>query len=241
MFTTKSWLGLFAIAAGGFLNAGVRQPESPAIDSPAAIAAPARVGALEAWPMPDAAALQAASGRAVLAEIRHDLKDDSAKLRLADFHFDRVSSRSVEGTGHGLVLFDQSTSIPIVATAVYDLPQSRIERITYRVADSSQRAGAGLLGKELRDHIADLIGSRLVLEFSQQPVDFSLLEINSVSKGRDRAVISGSGVTRFAGEGSAFTRFTAVADRFSGRILNVKYELLQEMQPGENVAIAQEN
>jgi len=241
MFTTKLCLGLVAIAAGGFLDAGMGQPESPSLNQSAAIAAPTRVEATEAWPIPDAAALQSASGRAVLAEVRHDLRDNSAKLRLSDFRFDRVSSQSVEGTGHGLVLFDESSSIPIVATAVYDLSLSKIERVSYQVAGSERQPGAELLGKKLRDRIADLIGSRLVLEFSQQPVDFSLLEINRISAGQERIVIGGNGITRFPGEGAAFTRFTAVADKSSGRILTVKYELLQEMQPRTDVSLAEAN
>jgi hypothetical protein len=50
--------------------------------------------------------------------------------------------------------------------------------------------------------------------------------VDRVDSGRRRMVVTGSGITRFDGEGAAFTRFTASLDKFDGRVLNVDYELL---------------
>jgi hypothetical protein len=70
----------------------------------------------------------------------------------------------------------------------------------------------------LRDAIAARVGTALRTEFANQPSRFELLAVDRVDSGRRRMVVAGSGITRFDGEGAAFTRFTASLDKFDGRV-----------------------
>ncbi|MEO7251833.1 MAG: hypothetical protein ABIW30_04405, partial [Arenimonas sp.] len=154
-----------------------------------------------------------------------------AKIHLDKLHFSRASERSVGARGTGVAMFDSVNPVPIQITVTYDLTTARVERASYVVSESTATASSGsaVLGKKLRDSIADRIGARLVLEFAQQPVDFSLLQITNVASGRKRMVVTGDGITGFPGEGSAYTKFVATVDKFTGDIVKVDYELLQEL------------
>jgi hypothetical protein len=185
--------------------------------------------------------LQKASELALLGQVRQDLQDNDSSLRLSPLSFRRDSGRSVEGTGTGVVIFNGVGELPISVKVNYDVLDSRVEQVTYRVTGSARQSRVQLLGQQMRSAIADRIGARLVLEFSQQPVDFSLLDINQLASGRNRVMISGNGVTRFPGEGAAFTTFVATADKFTGKILTVQYELLQEVEQPVGDALASSN
>lgn len=223
MHSAKSVLTLFAIAAGGFMNAGTALPGAAAALTAAPVVATADPG-------PDPGLLQRASETALLAAVRQDLQDGQAALRLSTLQFERDSGRGMQGHGNGFVLFDAVTAIPIEVTVSYDLPGARVENVDYRVTGAAVDSSPARLGAKLRQRIADRIGARLVLEFNQQAVDFSLLDIKQVASTRNRMVVTGNGITRFPGEGAAYTRFVATADKFTGQVLNVKYELLQEVE-----------
>lgn len=222
MFSFKSSLALIAIAAGGFINAGSGPP------STVTPAAPTRL-IVEDGAVPAHAILKSAAEQALLAQVRKDLQDREADIRLADLRFERTSNRSVEGVGKGTLSFDSSDAIPVEVTVSYDLHERRVEQANYLIAAGARPSPQRFLGKRMRREIADRIGSRLVLEFAQQAVDFSLLDVKHFSSGRDRIMISGTGVTRFLGEGAAHTRFVATADKSSGHILSISYELLEEI------------
>lgn len=234
MHSAKSVLTLFAIAAGGFINAGTTLPGASAAS--AAPTAPPPVVAAES--APGAEVLQRASETALLAQVRRDLQDGQASLRLSTLKFEPDSGRGLQGHGTGFVLFDAVTSVPIEVTVSYDLPGARVENVDYRVTGAAVDSSRQRLGAKLRQRIADRIGARLVLEFNQQAVDFSLLDIQQVASSRGRMVVTGNGITRFAGEGAAYTRFVATADKFTGQVLNVKYELLQEVEDAPAVELA---
>jgi hypothetical protein len=236
MFTAKSAFTLFAIAAGGFINTGNGLATAPSAAAPGHSASPAAV--LQVGPQAEDAGMRRAAESALLAAVRHDLDDSQARVRLTTLEFQPSSGRSMDGHGKGFVLFDAVTAIPIEVNVSYDLDQQRVETSDYHVTGNAVATPRAQLGSKLRQRIADRIGARLVLEFSQQPVDFSLLEINQVASSRNRMVVSGNGITRFPGEGAAYTRFVATADKFSGEVLNVKYELLQEMDEAEATPIA---
>ena len=226
MISAKPLLALIAIATGGFLNAGsglAGAPGSPAAASVRPALAQSAVAA--------SAGMQQASERAVLAQIQRDLQDGGARVHLDGLRFSRASQRSVEGRGSGVALFDSVNPIPIEVTVTYDLATARVERTNYQVNETTAPAPvkSAVLAKKLRDSIADRIGARLVLEFAQQPVDFSLLQITNVASGRNQMVVSGDGITGFPGEGAAYTKFVATVDKFTGDIVNVHYELLQEV------------
>lgn len=231
MHSMKSVLTLFAIAAGGFIHAGSASPGP----IPAPVASPYSA-ALD--PTPNARLMQSASEAALLAEIRRDLDDGQASLRLSQLKFDRASGRGMQGKAKGFVLFDAVTAIPIEVTVGYDLAQARVENVDYVVTGAAVPSTRGTLGEKLRQRIADRIGTRLVLEFSQQPVDFSLLDIEQVASSRNRMLVTGNGITRFPGEGAAYTRFVATADKFSGQVLSVQYELMQEVSDAGSAALA---
>ena len=236
MLATKSLLGLFAIAAGGFLNAGMSAP-TPALASIAPIRALA--GPLQAADVPTDPTMQLAAERALLRQIRQDLGDQEARLRLSALHFTRASSRSMEGRGLGVVSFDSDAPVPVEVTVTYDLADARVEQAAYLVSDTSKAGGGPVLDPLLRQRIAERIGARLVVEFAQQPVDFALGRIDHLAGGRNRLLVSGEGVTRFVGEGSAATRFVATADRRSGQILTIQYELGQELGNQHSIATAE--
>lgn len=228
MVTAKPLFALFAIAAGGFLNAGSGLAGSPT-SHPAAV----DLLSLAEPPLPAGgnAGMQAAAAKAVLAQVQRDLQDHGARIRLEDLHFSRASERSVAASGAGVALFDSVNPIPIQVTVTYDLSTARVERANYVVSEGAAPAHSkpDVLGKKLRDSIANRIGARLVLEFAQQPVDFSLLQITNVASGRNRMLVTGDGITGFPGEGAAYTKFVATVDKFSGAVLKVDYELLQEV------------
>lgn len=174
MLTAKPLLALVAIAAGGFLNTGAGLSTMATGQAGPDAGVPAVAAMTTAG---NEARIQQASEQAVLAQIRRDLQDRGAKIHLNDLHFSRESARSVGASGTGVALFDSVNPIPIQVTVTYDLATSRVERANYVVSESAAPAPSksAALGKKLRDSIADRVGARLVLEFAQQPVDFSLL------------------------------------------------------------------
>jgi hypothetical protein len=228
MFTTKSLFGLVVIAAGGFLNNAVNPTTAAAVSATNAVSSVSP--GVSPKPVPGNP-VQATAQHAVLAAIQTDFHDQSSQLRLSEFRFAPASSETLEGVSQGRLLFDGASSVPIVAKVVYDVAHEQIERVDYSLPERSSATNKASIDNALRSRIADVIGSRLVMEFAQQPVDFSLTNVRSVADGRDRLLIDGDGVTHFGGEGDAYTRFVAVADKFSGRVVAIKYDLLNEMRP----------
>lgn len=219
MFEAKQIAALVAIAAGGFLNAGIGAQFS---SSAAADPAPQVVREL-----PADAVMQRAAEQALLAQLRADLGDPGASLRLSALRFERASGRTVEGRGEAQAYFDGGASVPLEVTIGYDLPTQTVEQAAYLVSGPAPTLS---LDETTRSRIADRIGSRLVIEFAGQPVDFALSRVEHLAAGRDRMLVSGEGIASFAGEGAAKTRFVATAERASGKLLTLQYEL------GEQVA-----
>lgn len=223
MFEAKQLMALFAIAAGGFLNAGIgaQGVAAPAASSPAPAQANAVASGVPADPV-----LQRAAERALLAQLRSDLGDDSASLRLSALRFQRASGRSIEGRGEALARFDGGAPVPLEVSIAWDVPTQRVEQAAYLV---SGQARALRVDEGMRQRIADRIGARLVLEFAGQPVDFALDHVQHLAAGRERLLVSGEGIASFAGEGAARTRFVATADRASGKLLTLQYELGEQL------------
>lgn len=226
MDLVKSGLALVAIAAGGFINAAIGNASQTMPARVLAQPGPPFVGATA---LPRDSAMQLAAERALLAQVRQDLGDGEARVRLVALNFEPSSGRIVEGRGLGTIFFDADASIPVEVTVSYDLIDNRVEQAAYLVADSAREVVSAAVATGLRQRIADRIGSRLVVEFAQQPVDFSLQRIEHLAGGRNRLLISGAGITRFEGEGAALTRFVATARRDSGEILTIQYELGAEI------------
>jgi hypothetical protein len=215
MFEARQLGALIAIAAGGVLNAG--------------LGAQFETASPETRPVAAARAedpVQAAARAAMLAQLRADLGDASATLDMAPLSFSRSSGRSLEGRGTAFVRFDGSAPLPLDVSVVWDLPTQRVEQASWLVAGP---AAGEAIDAATRRRIADRIGARLVLEFAGQPVDFALSRVEHMAAGRGRLLVSGEGVTDFGSEGAARTRFVATAERGSGKLLTLQYELGEQL------------
>ena len=109
---------------------------------------------------------------------------------------------------------------------LWDEPTQRVEQAAWLVTGPAPRAP---LDDATRRAIADRIGSRLVLEFAGQPVDFALRRVEHLAAGRGRLLVSGEGIADFGAEGAARTRFVATAERGSGKLLTLQYELGEQL------------
>jgi hypothetical protein len=221
MLDVRQFGALVAIAAGGFINAGidVRSATLPAAPPPAAVAASDGV--------PTDPVLQRAAEQALRAQLQADLQDPGASIRLEALDFQRASGRSVEGRGRAFASFDGGAPVPLEVTIAFDLPTQRVEQASYLLSGAAAPAQA--LGAAMRARIADRIGARLVLEFAGQPVDFALSRVEHLAAGRERLLVAGEGVASFGAEGDARTRFLATADRRTGKLITLQYELGEQI------------
>ena len=223
MFEARQLAALVAIATGGFINAGLDAHSATAYAAPPVAAVEHRVDAVPGEP-----ALRAAAEQALLAQLRADLRDPRASLRLQSLSLRRSSGRTLEGRGSALASFDGSAPVQLEVTVAWDLPTQRVEQANYLVAGGADTLS---LDGATRQRIADRIGARLVLEFAGQPVDFALSRVEHLAAGRDRLLVAGEGVASFGAEGDARTRFLATAERDSGKLLTLQYELREQLSP----------
>ena len=223
MFEARQLAALFAIAAGGVLNAGIgAQFEGFALTA----SAPALAEASQSPADTAAQRMQAAAHTALLAQLRADLGDPSATLQLSPLAFVQADGRSLEGRGQALASFDGSDPLPLDVSVVWDLPTQAVEQAAWLVSGPATKT---TLNSAMRHGIADRIGSRLVMEFAGQPVDFALRRVEHLAAGRERLLVSGEGIADFGSEGAARTRFVATADRASGKLLTLQYELGEQL------------
>jgi hypothetical protein len=223
MIEPRQLAALFAIAAGGVLNAGLGA-QFGAVASPTPSAMLARDVAAAA---PKADPVQQAASAALLAQVRADLGDPTATLQLdAPLRFERDSGRSLQGRGTALASFDHSDPVRLEVSVVWDLPTQRVEQAAWLVTGPAPQAP---IDAAMKDRIADRIGSRLVLEFAGQPVDFALDRVEHLAAGRERLLVSGEGTANFGAEGAARARFVATAERASGKLLTLQYELGEQL------------
>jgi hypothetical protein len=224
MIDARQLAALAAIATGGFLNAGLdmhgfqaraAEPARPAVEH--------RVDAT-----PAQAQLRAEAQAALLAQLRADLGDPGASLELLSLSLQRSSGRTIEGRGRALAHFDGSAPVPLEISVAWDLPTQRVEQASYLLAGPADGVA---LEENMRARIADRIGARLVVEFAGQPVDFALSRVEHLAAGRDRLLVSGEGIASFGAEGDARTRFLATADRSTGKLLTLQYELGEQLAP----------
>ena len=227
MFDARQLAALFAIAAGGVLNAGLgAQVDAFAASVPSPVLA--RSVADAAAPASRAVELQSAASQALLAQLRADLGDPSATLQVDPLRFTRADGRSLEARGTALARFDGSEPVLLEVSVVWDEPTQRVEQAAWLVTGPAPQAP---LDDATRHLIADRIGSRLVLEFAGQPVDFALRRVEHLAAGRERLLVSGEGIADFGAEGAARTRFVATAERASGKLLTLQYELGEQLAP----------
>jgi len=225
IFEARQLAALFAIAAGGVLNAGIgAQFDAFAAPAPSPLAAHAAAAAERA---PARDPLQQAASAALLAQLRSDLDDPKATLQVSPLKFARDSGRSLEGRGTALASFDGSEPVLLEVSVVWDEPTQSVESASWLVTGPAPKPTA--LDATTKRRIADRIGSRLVLEFAGQPVDFSLDRVEHLAAGRARLLVSGEGVADFGAEGAARTRFVATADRDSGKLITLQYELGEQL------------
>ena len=221
MFEIKQLGALFAIAAGGFINAGIDASTATPAGAPGIAAVDHRVDAIPSEPE-----LRAAAQAALLEQLRADLRDPSASLQLGTLSFVRDSGRGIEGRGDALARFDGGAPVPLDVSVAWDMPTQRVEQASYLL---SGPAPALQLDAGLRKRIADRIGARLVVEFAGQPVDFAMQRVEHLAAGRDRMLVAGEGIASFGAEGAARTRFLATAERGSGKLITLQYELGEQV------------
>jgi hypothetical protein len=222
MIDARQLAALAAIAAGGFLNAGMDLHgfEARAAEPPRP-AAEHRVDAT-----PAQTEMRAQAQAALLAQLRADLGDPKASLEIQSLSLQRSSGRTIEGRGRAFAHFDGSAPVPLEVNIAWDLPTQRVEQASYLLAGP---ADAVALDEHMRERIADRIGARLVLEFAGQPVDFALSRVEHLAAGRDRLLVAGEGIASFGAEGDARTRFLATAERNTGKLLTLQYELGEQL------------
>jgi len=222
MTDLRQFAALASIAVAGFINAGLDAHGSALlVPSAASSAVEHRVDATPAEP-----ALRAQAEAALLAQLRSDLGDPGASLELQSLSLQRASGRTIEGRGRALATFDGGAPVPLEVSIAWDLPTQRVEQAAYLLGGPAQ---AVALDAAMRARIADHIGARLVVEFAGQPVDFSLARVEHLAAGRDRLLVAGEGVASFGAEGDARTRFLATAERNTGKLLTLQYELGEQL------------
>jgi hypothetical protein len=230
MFTGKVIASLFLLAAAGFLDG-----QSPAAPQAGGLASAARPAEAAVAPMP--AQLQQAVHRELQDRLRRDLDDASLQVRLGALDMRRDGLLVVAADGDALVLMGAGGDVPLRVEADWDLATQRLARVDYRVTGPARTVAkpADAVGERLRAAIASRVGDGLAAEFAGQRSEFQLLEVERVQSGRHRMLVTGTGITRFPGEGAAYTRFSATVDKFDGELEQVDYELLGDA-PGESLA-----
>jgi hypothetical protein len=221
MLAIKPAAALLVLGLGGLL--GIQQ-------HPALVVAPRAQAASPSAPppAPGTVALRDAVHDALLARVRADLDDATATLALDRFVVARPSLRMLEAHGDGTVAIAGSRSVPVRIDATYDLVDHRLDTVDYVVANDAVARDPAATPAPVRAALARRIGQRIAGEFRDQPVHFSLVEVERVDYGRHRTQMTGSGLTDFGPEGRAYTPFVATLDKDTGALLDLRYELLQE-------------
>ena len=220
MFEAKQLAALVAIAAGGFINAGI-DARSATLPEPPRATIDNRVDAT-----PTESDLRRAAHDALVAQLRADLGDPSATIELGTLRFVRDSGRGIEGRGDATAHFDGGEPLPLEVSVAWDLPTQTVEQASYLLSGPTPTIA---LDAALRRRIADRIGARLVVEFAGQPVDFALQRVEHLAAGRDKMLVAGEGIASFGAEGDARTRFLATADRDSGKLITLQYEIGEQL------------
>lgn len=247
MFTGKVIASLFLIATAGALDAGrglvggdsvamaLPCSNTPALASIPTVANSSSMGQV-----------RAAVAVALQARVRADLNDRSLTVDVSGLSLRRDSANLVSVDGQARVSLGAGGVLPLRVEADWNAGEQRIERIDYRVTGAATaqlaaraagvmpdgaRIGAARIGAALHAAIQDKVGADIGREFAAQHPEFQLVAVDSVASGRYSMVVAGTGITRFPGEGAAFTRFSANIGKFDGRVMRVDYELLQELDP----------
>ena len=241
MFTGKVIASLFLIATAGALDAG----RGLAVGETAATAAATPVGpaatCADRAPSASMGQIRTAVARALQSRVHDDLDDASLSVDVSGLSLRRDAANLVSVDGQATVSMGAGGVLPLRVEADWNAGFRRIDRLDYTVTGaatqrSPRRAsnappGAARIGTMLHTKIQDEVGAGIGREFATQHPSFQLLAVDSVASGRYRMVVTGTGITRFPGEGAAFTRFSASIGKFDGRVLQVNYELLQELDP----------
>ncbi len=245
MFTGKVIASLFLIATAGVLDAGRGLVGGDA--GAMAASGPMAASVTTTLPADTGSAsmgqVRAAVARALLARVRSDLDDDSVLVDVSGLSLRRDDPGLVSVDGQATVSLGAGGLLPVHVEADWNADARRVDRLDYRVTGAAtaqaQAPGADVaagvparaaqVGTTLHAAIEGKVAAGIRAEFASQHPDFQLVAVDAVTSGRYRMVVAGTGITRFPGEGAAFTRFSASIDKFDGRVLRVDYELLQDM------------
>ena len=189
---------------------------------------PARDATRAGGPSPTrATSLDDAAGAAVVSSLRARFDGRDVEFELSGVQSDRVSLRDVALDGTGRIRVEGSEGwLPVHFEALYDT-QSRTVLSPAITLDRNPSVPPDTPTAGLDAAVADALDE----EFASQDVAF---ELGSAWRtgGSDRfAVVDGSGVARFEGEGEAEVRLQAVYDLVDERWIHVGYALDGEPAP----------
>lgn len=171
----------------------------------------------------EAGTLQDVTAAALVEALRSRFAGSDVEFRFDSFASRRLSERDLQVTGGGQFRLEGGmTWLPIRYAASYDTATATIDspQITLR----TQQLPRGQAAIDA-DALGALVGERLTQEFESQSVQFDLDELTPVAGDARYVAVDGSGVARFAGEGTAMVSVQAVLDRTTGQWLGVSYDL----------------
>jgi hypothetical protein len=208
-------------------------------------------GAQDGRPSRSLGDIQREVARALAMQVRKDLDDPALTVDVSGLTLRRDAALMVSVDGDARVSLGGGASLPLRVEADWNAGTQRIERLDYRVTGDAVRnvhaAGAAAmaarqpsaspaLGAKMRSAIESRLNDGMAGEFSSQHPRFELVSIEGIASGRYRMVVTGTGITRFPGEGAAFTRFSASVDKFDGHVAQADYDLLQQLDQDEIAA-----
>ena len=171
--------------------------------------------------------LEDAAGTAVVAALRNQFEGRDVEFQLDAMDAERANMRDLALSGDGRIRIDRAGGwLPVRFEALYDRATGTVlsPAITLdRNPDAAPATPTAGLG--------DAVDRALASEFAWQDVAFELDEAWRTG-GDDRyAVVDGTGVARFEGEGSAEVRLQAVYDLVDEAWIHVGYSLGGEPAP----------
>ena len=175
----------------------------------------------------DDAALEDAAGTAVVAALRAQFDGRDVEFRLGDLDARRASVRDLALAGEGRIRIEGAGGwLPVTFEALYDRSTGNVlsPAITLdrnpAAAPSTPTVG-----------LDDAVDRALAREFAWQDVAFDLDTAWRTGGDERFAVVDGTGVARFDGEGDAEVRLQAVYDLVDEAWIHVGYSLGGEPAP----------
>src|SRR5690606_1928073 len=169
----------------------------------------------------DGDALHDAAGAAVVASLRTQFDDRHVEFRLGSMASERISLRDTALSGDGRIrIAGAGDWLPVRFEALYD----RATGTVLSPAITLDR-NPGTEPDAPRAGLDEAVQAQLASEFAYQPVEFTLGNAWRTGGNARYAVVDGTGVAQFEGEGAAEVRLQAVYDLVDEAWIHVGYAL----------------